>query len=250
MKSYILSLVFCILSVLGVNAQKVACATNVIQIVNGKGVASQKSIKNSGLSLLKKSGGHYIYGNNVEIVNDVVKPLNNHACYLNISNTKTLSAVIYFKNKVDANKFWNELMSQSYIPCKGSANLYEKVHNNVVYHVVQKPVYKNGWHTINLNAKRPVQNDKQATKEPTNPGKNEPISTTKTNGKKDNSTQKKPSVQGAKSTQGNSRKTPPMKSTKPTQDTNTNETKSANKQVENKTTKQPMRLTPESPRKD
>ena len=245
MKSYILSLVFCILSVLGVNAQKVACATNVIQIVNGKGVASQKSIKNSGLSLLKKSGGHYIYGNNVEIVNDVVKPLNNHACYLNISNTKTLSAVIYFKNKVDANKFWNELMSQSYIPCKGSNNLYEKVHNNVVYHVVQRAVCKNGWYTINLNAKRPVQNDKQTSQS----RKNTSAPTAQTTRPK--TSQNKQSTQGARTTRTSGQVAPPAaNNSSNVKKAKTNESKSQNTNPANITINQPIRFTPESPKKN
>ena len=245
MKRYILSLAICLFTVLGLNAQKVACATNVIQIVNGKGVSSQKNIKNSGLSLLKKSSGQYVYGNNVEIVNGAVKPLNNHACYLNISNARTMSAVIYFKNKVDANKFWNELMSQSYVQCKGSDNLYEKVHNNVVYHVVQKAVYKNGWYTINLNAKRPVLNDRKTGQT----GKKTTVPTAQTNSPK--TSQNKQSAQGAKTTRANAQAThPAANNLNNGAKTKTYESKTPNTKPANTTTNQSIRFTPESPKKN
>ena len=253
MKRYLLSIAICMVSICCVNAQKVACATNVIQIVNGKGTASQKSIKNSGLTLLNKSAGQYIYGNNVELAGGAIKPLNNHACYLKIMNTRTVSAVIYFKNKADANNFWNELMSQSYIPCKGSDNLYEKVHNNVVYHVVQKAVYKNGWYSINLNAKRPVQNDSKTSNKPANTVKKVSASPLQTNQKVDKPSQKKPITQGAKDAQNNNKPTTPSKVANTTNNTKTNVKESAKTQapVDQKTKVQPMmRFTPETPRKN
>lgn len=140
MKKLFLALMVAMLSFSALSAQRVSPSA-VQDIVAERGYASQSTIRRSGLIYMGvRNGNEYHYGIDVRVKGKNFYSQSDRAVYLKVKSHSPYAAFIYFKDRMDANRFYEGLDKTPNNVSRGPGRNY----------VVGRPVLKDGWWMIDL----------------------------------------------------------------------------------------------------
>ena len=141
MKKFFLTLMAVMLTFSVATAQRVN-ARAVQEIVASRGQASQGLIYRSGLVYMGlRNGNEYHYGIDVRVKGKNFHSESDRAVYLKVKSHNPFAAFIYFKDEIDAMRFYDALDKSPTLSVGrgGRRNYY-----------IERPILKDGWWMIDL----------------------------------------------------------------------------------------------------